>query len=263
MKILKGKNMRKALLTGGMLLAMVMPFAGANAAGEEIHLPERHWSFDGMTGTFDRAQLQRGFQVYREVCSACHGLNRVYYRNLMDLGYSDAQAKAVASEYTVIDGPNDDGEMFDRPARPSDRFVGPYPNEQAARSVNNGAYPPDLSLIAKARHGGADYIAALLTGYEEAPADVDMNPGMHYNKYFSGHQIAMAKPLSDGQVSYADGTEATVEQMATDVAAFLTWASEPTMEKRKTMGIKVLIFLTIFAFILYAVKRKIWSDVEH
>jgi ubiquinol-cytochrome c reductase cytochrome c1 subunit len=263
MKILKGKKMRKALLTGGMLLAMALPFGQAQAAGDAIEYPQRVWSFDGMTGTFDRAQLQRGFQVYREVCSACHGLERVYYRNLGELGYSEAQVKAVASDYTVEDGPNDEGEMFTRPARPSDNFVGPYPNEQAARSVNNGAYPLDLSLIVKARADGTNYIAALLTGYKDAPADMEMMPGMHYNKYFSGHQIAMAKPISDGQISYADGTEATVEQMATDVAAFLTWASEPTMEARKKMGVKVLIFLTILAFIMYRVKRKVWSDVEH
>lgn len=253
--------MRKALLAGGLLLSLSLPLANANAS-DEIQLPHRHWSFQGMTGTFDRMQLQRGFQVYREVCSACHGLERVYFRNLADLGYSEAQIKAVASEYTVVDGPNDEGEMYDRPARPGDHFVGPYPNEQAARSVNNGAYPPDFSLIAKARHGGANYITAIMTGYEQAPAEVDVMPGMHYNAYFPGHQIAMAKPLSADQVTFADGTEATVEQMAMDVSAFLTWVSEPSMEARKTMGVKVLIFLSILAVILYMVKRKIWKEAH-
>ncbi len=236
--------------------------APVNAAGTAVELPKRDWSFDGALGTYDRNQLQRGFQVYKEVCAACHGLDRVFYRNLTALGYNEEQIKTIASEYSVVDGPDDEGEMFDRPARPSDRFVGPYPNIQAARSVNNGAYPPDLSLIAKSRAGGADYIAALLTGYEQAPADVEVMAGMHWNKYFNGHQIAMAAPLTDGQVSYADETPTTVDQMAQDVAAFLTWAAEPHMEVRKRMGVKVLIFLSIFAFIMYRVKRKIWRDVH-
>jgi ubiquinol-cytochrome c reductase cytochrome c1 subunit len=249
-------------LSLGILMLAFSPL-DAKAAGESIDIPEREWSFTGITGTFDRNQLQRGFQVYKEICSACHGLSRVFYRNLHALGYSDEQVKAIASEYTVQDGPDDEGEMFDRPGRPSDRFVSPYPNVQAARAVNNGAYPLDLSLVTLARPAGADYIAALLTGYEEAPSDVELSPGMYWNKYFSGHQIAMPPQLSEGRISYADGVEATVPQMAEDVAAFLTWAAEPHIETRKRMGIKVLIFLTIFAVILYLVKRRIWEDVKH
>jgi ubiquinol-cytochrome c reductase cytochrome c1 subunit len=260
-------NKSKIILLAAFLSLTVVSVSGVHksalAAGEKIEYPDREWSFEGMMGTFDRSQLQRGFQVYREVCAACHGLKRVYYRNLAALGYSEAQIKAVAAEYTVIDGPDDEGEMFDRPGRPSDNFVSPYPNVNAARAVNNGTYPYDLSLITKARAGGADYITALLTGYNEPPADVEVMAGMHWNDYYSGHQIAMAKPLSDGQLSYADGTEATTEQMAKDVSAFLTWAAEPSLEVRKRMGIKVLIFLSIFAFILYLVKRKIWADVKH
>lgn len=258
-------SLKKVVGVGAVLMAVAsasvsLSAAPANAAGDAIDIPSRQWSFDGLLGTYDKSQLQRGFQVYKEVCAACHGLDRVSYRNLTALGYSEEQVKAVASEYTVQDGPDSEGEMFDRPARPSDRFVNPYPNVQAARSVNNGAYPLDLSLITKARPAGADYIAALLTGFEEAPADVEMGAGMHYNKYFQGHQIAMAPPLSAGQVSYADGVEATVEQMSQDVAAFLTWSAEPHMDARKRMGVKVLIFLIIMSFIMYRVKRKIWSD---
>lgn len=261
MSTLKNSLRITAMITA-LVCAFMMPVGTAEAAKDAPTPPDRDWSFEGMLGTFDRAQLQRGFQVYREVCAACHGLKRVYYRNLTALGYSEAQVKAVAAEYTVMDGPNDEGEMFRRPARPSDAFVSPYPNEQAARAVNNGAYPYDLSLMAKARAGGADYLAALLAGYTDPPADVDLMSGMYWNKYYPGHQIAMAPPLTEGIVSYADGTEASVEQMSEDVAAFLQWAAEPTMEQRKQMGVKVLIFLVVFTFIMYLVKRKIWRDVK-
>lgn len=235
----------------------------AKAAEDAPEPPHMDWSFDGMTGTYDQASLQRGFQVYREVCAACHGLERLSYRNLSGLGYSEAQIKAVAGEVMVTDGPNDEGEMFDRPGRPADRFKSPFPNEQAARYANNGALPPDLSLIAKARHGGADYIHALLVGYKEAPEDVTLNPGMYYNEYFSGHQIAMAPPLMEGQIMFADETESSVDQMSRDVATFLTWASEPHMNARKTMGLKVLIFLIVLSVLMYGVKKKIWRNIEH
>ncbi len=234
----------------------------AYSAGEAIELPQQHWSFDGVTGTFDRAALQRGYQVYREVCAACHGMRFLAYRNLSEIGLSELEVKAIAAEYTVIDGPNDEGEMFERAALPSDRFVGPYENEKQARYANNGAYPPDLSLMTKARKDGSNYVYALLTGYKEAPKDFKMGAGMHYNKYFSGHQIAMAAPLSDEQISYADGTSATVEQMAHDVTQFLTWAAEPHMEARKKMGIKVLLFLFAFAIVMYLTKKKVWSDIK-
>jgi len=234
----------------------------AQAAGDAPTPPAREWAQDGMFGVFDKAEQQRGFQVYKEVCAACHGMGRLSYRNLADLGYSEAQVKAVAAEYNVTDGPNDEGDMFDRPARPSDRIVSPFANEKAARYANNGAYPLDLSLIVKARHGGEDYIHALLTGYEDAPEGVEMNEGMNYNKYFAGHQIAMAAPLMDDQISYADGTTATVEQMAHDVSVFLAWASEPSQDQRKRMGWKVVIFLIFMSFVFYGVKKKVWKDVE-
>lgn len=236
--------------------------APAFAAGAAIEIPEKEWSFEGPFGTFERDDLQRGFQVYKEVCSACHAMSKLSYRNLAAFGYSEAEIKAIAAGYTVMDGPNDEGEMFERPARPSDRFKSPFANEKAARYANNGAYPPDMSLLVRARHGGPNYIYALMTGYTTPPADFKLNPGMNYNKYFAGHQIAMAAPLSDGQVTYADGTEATVEQMAHDVATFLTWASEPHMERRKEMGLKVMIFLAVFSILLYITKRKVWADVK-
>jgi quinol-cytochrome oxidoreductase complex cytochrome b subunit/cytochrome c1 len=250
------------IIACGLLLAAPLTNS-AHAAKDAPTPPEAEWSFDGMTGTFDKAALQRGFQVYKEVCSACHAMSRLSYRNLSHLGYSEDQIKAVASQYTVMDGPNDEGEMFERPARPSDRFKSPFANEQQARYGNNGAYPLDLSLIVKARKYGADYIHALLTGYAEPPEGFEMGQGMYYNKYFAGHQIAMAPPLMDGQLMYADGTEATVEQMSHDLSTFLAWAAEPTQDQRKQMGLKVLLFLIFLSIVMYLVKRKIWKDVEH
>lgn len=241
---------------------LVTPVSSAQAAGDAPTPPHREWSFDGMFGTFDKAELQRGFQVYKEVCSACHGMEKLSYRNMTGLGYSEDQVKAIAAEYTVMDGPNDEGEMFERPARPADRFKSPFANDKAARYANNGALPPDFSLIVKARHHGADYIHALLTGYKAAPEGFDLGQGMYYNEYFAGHQIAMAQPLMDDQVVYADGTPATVEQQAHDVATFLAWASEPSQDDRKRMGWKVIIFLTFLSVLLYQVKKKIWKDVE-
>lgn len=243
--------------------AVFIPGASAQAAGgEAVHLPQQHWHFSGPFGTYDRAALQRGLKVYRQVCGACHGLDHVAYRNLEFLGYSEDQVKAIASEATVTDGPNDDGEMFDRPGRPSDVFVNPYKNEKQAKAANNGALPPDLSMITKARHGGADYVYALLTGYEEPPAHVTLLPGQNWNRFMPGHVIAMAKPISDGAVTYEDGSPETVEQYARDVSEFLTWAADPYMEDRKRTGISVLIFLAVFAGIMYAYKRRIWSDVH-
>ncbi len=260
--VLAGK---KAAPIVAVLLAVVMMAlpGSAKAASDQIHYPQQKWSFEGPFGTFDRGSVQRGYQVYKQVCAACHGLHYLSYRNLVDIGLSELQVKAVAAEVSVTDGPNDDGEMFERPGLPSDRFKSPFLNEKQARAANNGAFPPDLSLMVKARHDGANYIHALLTGYVDAPADVKVGAGMHYNKYFAGHQIAMTAPLvADDQVAYADGTKATVDQMAYDVANFLTWAAEPKMEARKQMGVKVMIFLIIFAAIMYAVKRKVWKGLE-
>ena len=237
--------------------------APAHSAGEAIPIPDRKFSFDGIFGTYDRASAQRGFQVYKEVCAACHGLRLVSYRNLRELGLTEAQVAAIASQFEIKDGPNDEGQMFERPGRPADRFRSPFPNDAAARAANNGALPPDLSVMTKARAGGADYLFALLTGYVDPPAGVTVMDGMHYNKYFPGHQIAMGAPLNPDQVEFADGTSATVEQMAHDVSTFLQWAAEPELEQRRALGVKIIIFLTILAGLTYAVKRKVWADVEH
>jgi ubiquinol-cytochrome c reductase cytochrome c1 subunit len=245
------------------VLALTLVSAPAFASSNEIHIPKQQWSFDGPFGTFDKASLQRGFLVYKQVCAACHGMKHLAYRNLAAIGLNEMQVKAVAADVTVMDGPNDDGEMFERPGQPSDRFKSPYANEKAARASNNGAYPPDLSLIIKARGDGANYVYSLLTGFTEPPEGVVLGTGMYYNKYFAGHQIAMAPPLTgEGQVQYADETVSSTEQMAHDVVSFLAWAAEPEMEARKRMGVKVMLFLGIFAAIMYAVKRKVWSKLE-
>lgn len=245
-----------------LFVLLCLPLSAYASGGAEVDLPKHGWSFNGMFGTYDKASMQRGLKVYREVCAGCHSLKRVYYRNLEALGYNEGQIKNIASGYTVIDGPDDEGEMFERPALPSDAFVSPFPNDNAAKASNGGALPPDLSLITKARANGPDYVAALLTGYEEAPHGTHLLDGQHWNKYMSGHVIAMAPPLSDGLVSYEDGSPETAEQYAADVVNFLTWAADPYMENRKRAGIKILIFLLVFAGIMYAVKRKIWEDVH-
>lgn len=243
-------------------LAATLFTGSANAAGGGVDIPSQSWSFDGVFGTFDRASAQRGLQVYRNVCAGCHGLRLVAYRNLGDLGFDEAEIKTIAAEYEVQDGPNDEGEMFARPAKPSDRFVSPFPNDNAARAGNNGALPPDLSLMVKARPNGANYVYALMTGYTDAPAGVEVADGMNYNAYFPGHQIAMAAPLFADGVEYSDGTAATVEQQARDVVTFLAWASEPELEERKRMGVMVMIFLAIFTILLFLSKRKIWARLH-
>lgn len=256
--------MRKGFI--GLVSATLISVAAATptfAAGAAVDLPSQNWSFKGLFGTFDRGALQRGFQVYDQVCAACHSARLVAYRNLMEIGLTEDQVKKIAASKTVMDGPNDEGEMFERPGTPSDRFVKPFPNDQAARAANNGAYPPDLSLMVKARVGGVDYLYALLTGYkEEAPKNVEMPEGMAYNLYFPGHLIAMQPPLVADGVEYPDKTKATVEQMARDVSTFLAWTAEPELEDRKRLGIKVLLFLLLLTGMLYAVKRKIWSDLH-
>jgi ubiquinol-cytochrome c reductase cytochrome c1 subunit len=229
---------------------------------EDITLPEGHWSFQGVFGTFDRAAARRGFEIYKEVCSACHSMNLLHYRNLDAIGFTDEEARAIAAGFQVPSEPDDNGEVHDRPARLSDAFKAPFANPQAARAANNGALPPDLSVIVKARKGGADYIHAVLTGYGEAPADVKLQEGMNYNKYFPGHQIAMPQPLSDNTVTYADGTPATLDQEARDVATFLAWAAEPELEERHFTGIKTILFLIVLSAMLYALKRKTWAAVH-
>lgn len=232
------------------------------SANEHITIPKQKWSFQGVTGKFNKPSLQRGFQVYKEVCSTCHKMTFLSYRNLKGMGYSDDVIKAFAAEGIVIDGPNDEGEMFERSGIPSDNFPSPYPNEQAARAANNGAYPVDLSLITSAREQGPDYVFALLTGYNTCPDDFQLYPGMIYNEYFNGKQIAMPPPLSDSIIEYQDGTKATVEQMAKDVTEFLFWSANPHMEERKKIGIKVICLLIIFSIIMYFTNRKIWEKIK-
>ena len=225
-------------------------------------LPQHEWSFEGITGTFDRGALQRGYQVYSEVCSGCHSMKLLYYRDLIDIGFSEDQVKAIASEFTVIDGPNDEGEMFERDARPADRFVSPYLNDNEARANNNGAYPPDLSVITKAKKDGANYIYNLLLGYKDPPADMEVGEGMYYNIYMAGNQIAMPQPIYDESVDYADGTNNSAEQLAEDLVVFLTWAAEPELEVRKNLGIKVILFFIILGFIIFLAKNRLWREVH-
>lgn len=251
----------RALLAG---LALALGLSGpAWAAGEAIALPQQRWSFGGMFGTFDRAAAQRGLQVYKEVCAVCHGLQYVAYRNLTRLGLSEDEVRALAATVQIKDGPDDLGEFFERPGRPSDRFRSPFPNQNAARAANNGAYPPDLSVMTKARPDGANYLYALLTGYGDPPAGMTMMAGMNYNAYFPGHQIAMVAPLPEDRVTYADGTRATTEQMAYDVTTFLAWAAEPELEQRRAMGVRIILFLLVLTILAYMVKRKIWADLKH
>jgi len=255
------QKVAQGLLFLGVSLLVLVPNAPLKAASG-IAVPSQEWSFSGVFGTFDRGELQRGFQVYKEVCAGCHSLNYISFRNLADLGFNGEEIKVIAKEYEVEDGPNNDGEMFTRSAIPSDTWPAPYPNDNAARAGNNGALPPDLSLMVDARVGGADYLYALLSGYHEAPDGQEVADGMYYNAYYPGHQIAMPSPLSDDGVEYSDGTAATINQQARDVSAFLAWATEPNMEQRKRMGVMVLIFLTAMTGLFYVSKRKIWADVH-
>jgi ubiquinol-cytochrome c reductase cytochrome b/c1 subunit len=268
------------VVAGGLLVGGV---DNARAAEQDAP-PGNKWSFAGPFGKFDRGSLQRGLKVYKEVCSNCHALSYIAFRNLGDPGgpgYSTAQVASLASEYKVKDGPNDKGEMFERPGRPADYFPSPFPNEQAARVVNGGAAPPDLSLITKARsyergfpwfifdlftqyqEQGPDYVAAILQGFEDKPpADAKIPDGAYYNKYFPGHAIKMPKPLSDGQVTFDDGSPATVAQYAKDVTTFLMWAAEPHMEARKQLGFQVFVVLIIFVGLMYFTKKKVWADAH-
>ena len=244
------------------LTALMLAPALARAADDNPPLPREQWSFDGVFGTYDRASSQRGFQVYKEVCSVCHPVKHLHFRDLADIGYSEDEVKAIAAGYQITDGPNDEGQMYQRPGRPSDPIPGPFPNDQAARAANNGALPPDQSLIVKARPGGADYVYGILTGYKDAPAGFNLLAGMSYNEFFPGHQIAMPPPLSDNAVTFADGVPATVPQMAHDVVTFLTWAAEPRLEDRHRTGFKVTLFLVVAAGVFYAAKRKIWASIH-
>lgn len=230
---------------------------------EQLHPQQIDWPFDGPFGTFDRQAVQRGLKVYKEVCSTCHSLKLVAFRNLQDIGFSEEEVKAFAAGYQIKDGPDDQGEMFERPGKPSDYFPSPYANDNAARAANNGALPPDFSLLVKARHDGANYIHALLNGYQDAPAGVELLPTQYYNPYFAGTKIAMPPPLTkDGQVEYSDGTNATIDQMSRDVVQFMQWAAEPEMEVRKRMGVSAMIFMSLFTLFFYYAYRSIWSRIK-
>ena len=234
-------------------------------SAEKVDLLKTDWSFKGLVGKFDRGSLQRGYQVYTEVCASCHSMKYVSYRNLFEPGgpeFTKDQAKAIAAGFEVTDGPNSDGEMFVRPAKLSDKFVMPFANVKAAQAANGGAYPPDMSVLAKARSGGVDYIYSVLLGYEDPPSGVTLEDGVYYNKYMYGNNIKMSEPLSDGLVEYSDGTTASKEQMAKDVTTFLMWAAEPHLEARHKMGFRAILYLIILTILVYFSMKKIWSRIE-
>ena len=234
-------------------------------SAEKVDYLETDWSFKGYFGKFDRASLQRGYQVYNEVCASCHSMKYLSYRNLAEAGgpeFSKEQAKAIAASFEVTDGPNDDGDMFTRPAKLSDKFVNPYRNDKEAMASNGGAYPPDMSVLVKARSGGANYIYSVLLGYEDPPSGVSLDDGVYYNKYMYGKAIKMPKVLEDGLVEYNDGTEATEAQMAKDVVSFLSWAAEPHLEARHKIGFKAIIYLIILTLLAYFSMKRLWSRIE-
>ncbi len=234
-------------------------------SAEKVELMKTDWTFKGLLGKFDRASLQRGYQVYNEVCASCHSMQYLSYRNLMEEGgpeFTEEQAKAIAANFVVTDGPNSDGEMFERPAKLSDKFVMPYPNEKAAQAANGGAYPPDMSVLAKARKGGVDYLYSVLLGYEDPPSNIQLDEGVYYNKFMYGNKIKMPKILEDNLIEYTDGTLATEEQMAKDVVTFLMWSAEPHLEARHKMGFRAIIYLTILTILVYFSMKKIWSRVK-
>jgi len=250
------------------ILSLVIVFLAtslSSQAAEKVEYLKTDWSFKGLFGKFDRGALQRGYQVYTEVCASCHSMKYLSYRNLSEKGgpeFTEQQAKAIAASFDVTDGPNSDGEMFTRPGKLSDKFVMPYENVKAAQAANGGAYPPDMSVLVKARGGGVDYIYSLLQGYEDPPAGITLDEGVHYNKYMYGNKIKMSNPLSDGLIEYSDGTNATVEQMSKDVTTFLMWTAEPHLETRHQMGFKAIVYLIILTILVYFSMKRIWSRVE-
>ncbi len=255
--------LNRIILTIFISIITTLSFADSqHSHGANTNYLKTDWSFEGIFGTFDRASLQRGYQVYQDVCAGCHSVQHLSYRNLSEKGgpeFLPEEAKAIAAQFEVTDGPNEDGEMFTRPGRLSDKFVKPFPNVKAAAAANGGAYPPDMSVLAKARKGGADYIYSLLMGYEEAPAGYELDDGVYYNKYMPGNKIKMAEPISDGIVEYADGTETSKAQIARDVTAFLVWAADPHLETRHKMGFKVFFYLIVLLALVYLSKQKVWS----
>ena len=256
--------MKKIISTTYLIFLLSIGSYQVNAA-EKTDLIKIDWSFNGLFGKFDRGSLQRGYQVYSEVCASCHSMKYLSYRNLSEKGgpeFSVEQAKAIAASFEITDGPNADGDMFTRPARLSDKFVNPYRNVKEAMSLNGGAYPPDMSVLVKARSGGANYIYSLLLGYEDPPNGMTLDDGVYYNKYMYGKMIKMAKPLSDGLLEYNDGTEATEEQMSKDVVTFLAWAAEPHLEARHKIGFKAIIYLIILTLLVYLSMKRLWSRIE-
>ena len=256
--------MKKVLKLFSIIILSCISSANVISA-EKVEFLKTDWTFKGLFGKFDRASLQRGYQVYTEVCAACHSMKYLSYRNLSEKGgpeFSVAQSKAIAASFEVTDGPNADGEMFQRPGKLSDKFVMPYENVKAAEAANGGAYPPDMSVLVKARGGGVDYIYSLLQGYEDAPSGMILDDGVHYNKYMYGNKIKMSAPLSDGIVEYSDGTIPTVEQMSKDVTTFLMWAAEPSLEARHQMGFKAIVYLIILTTLVYFSMKRIWSRVK-
>ena len=248
-----------------LITSLVFGLSVKSISAEKIEYLKTDWSFKGLFGKFDRGALQRGYQVYTEVCSSCHSMKYLSYRNLSEKGgpeFTVQEAKAIAASFEVTDGPNADGEMFTRPGKLSDKFVMPYENVKAAQAANGGAYPPDMSVLVKARGGGVDYIYSLLQGYEEPPVGVILDDGVYYNKYMYGKKIKMSNQLSDGLVEYGDGTISTVQQMSKDVTTFLMWAAEPHLESRHQMGFKAIVYLIILTVLVYFSMKKIWSRVE-
>jgi len=255
----------KKITTKILLILSILFFQNYSISAETQKLLKTDWTFKGLFGKYDRASLQRGYQVYTEVCAACHSMQYLSYRNLAEPGgpeFTEEEAKFIASSFEVLDGPNSEGEMFTRPAKLSDKFVMPYENVEAAKVANGGAYPPDMSVLAKARKGGADYIYSLLLGYDDPPADIKLDDGVYYNKFMYGNKIKMPIPLSDGLIEYSDGTEATEEQMAKDVTTFLMWSAEPHLETRHKTGFRVIVYLIILSILVYLTMKKIWSRVE-
>ena len=255
----------KKIIISGYLFFLFSIGCSQVIAAEKTELLKTDWSFNGLFGKFDRGSLQRGYQVYSEVCASCHSMKYLSYRNLSEKGgpeFSIEQAKAIAASFEITDGPNADGEMFERPGKLSDKFLMPYANEKEAQAANGGAYPPDMSVLAKARNGGADYLYSVLLGYEEPPSGITLDDGVYYNKYIYGNNIKMAKPLDDDLVEYSDGTIASEEQLAKDVVTFLVWAAEPHLETRHRMGFKAIVYLIILTILVYFSMKRIWSRIE-
>ena len=247
------------------ILFLILTTKSVMTAENKISLLKQDWSFKSFFGTFDRASLQRGYQVYSEVCASCHSMKYLSYRNLAEEGgpeFSEEQAKAIASNFEITDGPNSDGEMFTRPAKLSDKFIMPYANVEEAKISNGGAYPPDMSVLVKARAGGADYIYSVLLGYEDPPQGIELDDGVYYNKYMYGNKIKMPPQLYEDLITYSDGTTATPEQMAKDVVTFLSWSAEPKLEERHKFGFRAIVYLTILTILVYFSMKKIWSRVE-